>query len=132
MRTNARGGAQLIQGTPYTEQTIKVGLTSNVSRNPFQEGGGVDVGISEQLIFAVNAPAAGARARREVTRFFTRLRTADIAKLSSEDGIRITQEAEELVARVKYIDLEADEPGEVESNFKDALRSSPRVNYSGK
>lgn len=131
IRSNRRGGAQLIQGTPYTEQSIRVGLTPNLSRNPFQAGGGVEVGISEKLIFAVNSPAAAARARREIIRFFARLREAEIARLAPEDGIRVGPEGEELIARVKYVDLEADQEGEVESNLKDASRSGPRVNYSG-
>ena len=131
IRTNRRGGAQLISGTPHTEQTIRVGLTPNHSRNPFQAGGGVEVGISERLVFDVNAPGAAARAQREVTRFFRRLREAEIARLAPEDGVKVSPEAEELVARVKYIDLEADKEGEVETNFKDASRSSPRVNSSG-
>lgn len=131
MRTNRRGGAQLIQGTPYTDQVIRVGLTPNLSRNPFQAGGGVEVGISEKLVFAVNAPAAAARARREITRFFMRLREAEIARLAPEDGIRVAPEGEELIARVKYVDLEADAEGEVSSNLKDASRSGSRAGYSG-
>jgi len=130
VRTNKRGGAQLIQGTPYTEQTIRVGLTPNHSRNPFQTGGGVEVGISEQITFSVNASSVMARARREVTRFFARLREAEIARIAPE-GLKLENAAEELVARVKYVDLEADREGEVESNLKDALRSSPRLGASG-
>jgi hypothetical protein len=131
VRTNKRGGAQLIQGTPYTEQCIRVGLTPNYSRNPFQTGGGVEVGISEQIVFSVNAASVMVRARREVTRFFARLREAEIARLAPEDGLVMENAGEELIARVKYVDLEADREGEVESNLKDALQSSPRVNYSG-
>lgn len=130
VRTNKRGGAQLIKGTPYTEQTIRVGLTPNHSRNPFQTGGGVEVGISEQIVFSVNASSVLARARREVTRFFARLREAEIARIAPE-GLKLENAAEELVARIKYVDLEADREGEVESNLKDALRSSPRTGSSG-
>lgn len=131
IRSNRRGGAETIQGTAYTEQVIRTGLTPNHSRNPFQTGGGVEVGISERLIFGVNAPAAGAQARREVSRFFARLREAEIARLAPEDGVRISHAGEELIARVKYVDLEADEEREVESNLKDTSRSGPRVNFSG-
>jgi hypothetical protein len=131
VRTNRRGGAQLIQGTPYTEQTIRVGLTPNYSTNPFQAGGGVEVGISEQIVFANNAVGVMARARREVSRFFARLREAEIARLAPEDGLQIKNVGEELIANVHYVDLESDRENEVESNMKDALQSSPRVNFSG-
>jgi hypothetical protein len=131
IRTNRRGGAQTIAGTPYTDQVVRVGLTPNLSRNPFQAGGGVEVGISERLIFATNSPGSAAKARREISRFFARLREAEIARLSPDNGISFESVGEELLAHVLYVDMEADEPREIDSNLRDALRSAPRVNSGG-
>jgi hypothetical protein len=64
IRTNGRGGAKLIAGSPHTRQTIRVGLTPNTSRNPFQAGNGVEVGVSESIVFANNVPAARASGGR--------------------------------------------------------------------
>lgn len=126
IRTNRRGGAELLRGTPYTEQVIRVGLTPNTSRNPFQLGGGVDVGVSERTIFDNNSPAAAARARRDVERFFRRIREEAIARLAPEDGLRLEADGEELIAKIRYVDLDADREGELESNLVDANRSGPR------
>lgn len=130
--TNKKGGSRLLSGTPYTEQVVRVGLTPNTSRNPFQAGQGIEVGISEQIVFAVNDAAARARARREIIRFFRRLRQAELAKLQSgSEGLQLDADGDELVARIKYVDLDADQEREVESNLRDALLPSPRLNTSG-
>jgi len=126
VRVNRRGGAVLIQGTPYTDQTIRTGLTPNLSQNPFLRGDGVDVGVSERTIFKVNSSAAASTARRDVTRFFRRIRAAGIARLDPERGIETRAEGEELIANVRYVDLEADEEREFEGNLVDSNRTSPR------
>ena len=126
VRTNRRGGAALVQGTPYTDQTIRTGLTPNLSRNPFLRGDGVDVGVSERTIFKNNTPATASTARRDITRFFRRVRQAGIARLDPENGITVRAEAEELVADVLYVDLEADEEREFTGNLKDANRTGSR------
>jgi hypothetical protein len=128
-----RGGARLLEGTPYLEQVIRYGLTPNYSRNPFQAGGGVVVGVSERCVFGVPGPARAAAARREITRFFARLRAADLAKLGpGSEGLRVEFEGEELVAAIRYVDLEADEEGKLSTNLQDALRSEPHVNAGGR
>lgn len=130
IRTNRRGGAQTLQGSEYVAQTIRVGLTPNLSANPFQIGGGVDVGVSERVVFDVNAPGAAARIRREVTRFFTRVRESNLARLATEDGVAVRREGEELLVTVRYVELESDSERELESNLRSA--SNPRVNSSGR
>jgi hypothetical protein len=133
VQVNRRGGAKLLEGTPYTEQVIRVGLTPNYSDNPFQAGGGVEVGISERYVFATSDPVRVAAARRDVQRFFARLRAAEIAKLGpGAEGFRAEFVDEELVCHVGWIDLEADAEGGLASNLKDALRAEPRVNASGR
>jgi hypothetical protein len=130
IRTNRRGGAALREGSTYTKQTIAVGLTPNVSANPFQPGDGVDLGISERFVFALNGPGAQAGARRQIARFFVRARAAEIAKLAAgSDGIRFSVAEGELIARVRYVELEADREGELSTNLKDGLQSAPRVNF---
>lgn len=131
VRSNRRGGAQLIEGTPYTEQVIRVGLQPNTSRNPFQAGDGVEVGISERVIFSVNDVSAQAQARSEIVRFFARLREADLARLSSgSEGLSMQSDGETLSVTVRYVDLEADRENEIETNLKDAQRTSPSIAYT--
>lgn len=123
---NGRGGAKVLKATPYTRQVILSGLTPNTSKNPFQAGNGVEVGISESTPFSVNGPGAEAKARGEITRFFARLRVGGIAKLApGNEGISFDPVEHEISARVRFVDLEADEEDEVESNLKDGLRGSP-------
>lgn len=131
VRPNRRGGAQLIDGTPYTEQVIRVGLQPNTSRNPFQAGGGVEVGISERIVFGINDISTQAQARSEIVRFFSRLREADLARLSTgNEGLTMKAEGEVLTATVRYVDLEADRENEIETNLKDALRSAPGITFT--
>lgn len=134
VRVNKRGGATTLEGTPYVEQTIAAGLTPNLSRNPFQAGGGVELGISERFVFANATPGTRAGARLQIVRAFTRWRTAGIAKLASgNEGLNFEDGTDgDLTANVRYVDLEADAEGEVRTNLKDALRSGPKVNYSGR
>lgn len=134
VRVNRRGGAATIEGTPYVEQTISVGLTPNLSRNPFQAGGGVELGISERFVFANDTPGTRAGARLQIVRAFARWRAEEIAKLApGNEGLSFEDGNDgELVANVRYVDLEADAEGEVRTNLKDALRSGPSVNYSGR
>ena len=128
VRSNRRGGAATREGSPYTRQTVLVGLTPNLSTNPFQPGDGVDVGISERFVFAINSPGAQSGARRQISRFFVRARAAEIAKLAAgRDGVRFEVESGELVARVKYVELEADRESELSTNLKDGLRSSSKA-----
>ncbi len=132
VQVNKKGGAALIEATPYTDQTVGAALTPNLSKNPFQAGGGVEIGISESFIFANNAASAQATARRNVTRVFARLRAQEIAKLAAgRDGLKFTNDEAELVAEIKYIELEADSERHLSTNFKDALQSAPKVNSSG-
>lgn len=130
VRTNMKGGAALRSGSPYTKQVILNGLTPNLSSNPFQAGGGVEVGISEALVFGNNTPGTQAAARRQIVQFFIRARAAEIAKLApSKEGVRFsTPESGELEARIKYIELEADKEGELSTNLKDGLKSAPEAN----
>ncbi len=122
-----RGGAKTVYGTPYTRQTVLAGLTPNHSRNPFQTGGGVEVGISDGVVFSVNDAGARARATRDVRRWFARARANEVAKLlPGNDGISFEDAvASELTASVRYLELEADREGEVEVNLTNAQRSSP-------
>lgn len=127
VRTTPRGGAKLVAGTPYAKQAISVGLTPNLSRNPFQTGDGVEVGISERIVFMNNTPGAEGFARRQIVRLFTRLRAAEIAKLvPGNEGIRFEVSAGgELTAKIRFVELEADAEAEVDANLRDALRSAP-------
>lgn len=126
IRMNGRGGAKLLAGSLYTRQVILTGLTPNTSKNPFQAGSGVEVGVSERPVFKVNSSAAKAQARRDIVRFFARIRTDDIAKLApTTEGLSFNDAGAELVATVHYVELESDAPAEVETNLKDAFRSAP-------
>ena len=133
VRPNKRGGAQLIQGGNYLETIIKIGLTPNTSKNPFQRGQGVDIGIPETIIFKLNHQLSRSIARRGIRRFFARLKALDLAKLKSgAGGVVISHHNEELVANVNYIDLEADRERTVRTNLLDALRPISSVNISGR
>jgi len=126
VQVNKRGGARLLEGSPYTRQIIRAGLTPNLSRNPFQAGGGVEVGISERIIFANLEAGTRGSARRQITRFFVRLRAADIARLApGSDGLKFDDADGELVANIRYVELEADRERDLTVNLKDALRSAP-------
>ena len=129
VRTNRRGGATLRAGSPYARQTIAVGLTPNISRNPFQAGDGVEVGISERFVFALNSPGAQAGARRQIVQFFVRARAGEIARLAAgRDGISFSSEGAEMTARIKNIELEADKERDLVTNLKDGLQSGPKAN----
>jgi hypothetical protein len=124
VKANGRGGARLIYGSAYARQTILAGLTPNTSRNPFQAGAGVEVGISEKVVFAVNGPGAQSRARREIRAFFARARAEDIAKLvSGPEGLAFDAPEAELIAKIRYIELEADREDVVETDLKDAYNA---------
>jgi hypothetical protein len=132
VKVNKKGGATLIDATPYTDQTVRAALTPNISKNPFQAGGGIEIGISERFIFAINSPGAQAGARRQITNVFKRLRAQEIAKLASgRDGLKFTADGPELIAEINYVELEADQERHLSSNLKDALQSEPKVNSSG-
>lgn len=125
IQTNRKGGAELIQGSPYLAQVVRAGLTPNTSRNPFQAGGGIAIGIPEDVVFAVNDAKTMSRVRKAIKRFFSRLRRDELARLrQGAEGVsfRRPEGTGNLEADVRYIDLEADEPGEVQTNFRDALR----------
>lgn len=128
VRTNRRGGASLREGSPYVRQTIRAGLTPNISKNPFQAGDGVEIGISERVVFDLNAPGARSEGRRQIRSFFVRARAAEIARLSAgREGISFVTLEGELVARVRYIELEADREDDLSTNLKDGLRTAPRA-----
>jgi hypothetical protein len=130
VRTNRRGGASTREGSTYTRQVLAIGLTPNVSTNPFQAGNGVEVGIDERFVFDLNSPGAQSGARRQITRFFARTRAADLARLAAgRDGVRFETESGEMIANVRYVELESDREGEFSSNLRDALRSAPSVNF---
>lgn len=129
VRTNKRGGAQLTKGTPYVEGIVRAAITPNVSRNPFQVGGGVDLGVDERIVFSLNGPGAVARVRRDVTRIFTRLRSAEIAKLSPENAVSSSASGEELTVAISYLEIDADSERSVESNLKNPGPPEPAVNY---
>lgn len=132
IQVNKKGGAALIDATPYTDQTVRAALTPNISKNPFQAGSGVEIGISERFIFAVNSAGAQANARRQILKIFTRLRAQEIAKLAAgRDGLKFRADGPELIAKINYIELEADQERHLSTNMKDALQSSPKVNSSG-
>lgn len=123
--TNRRGGAELIQGSDYLAQTVRAGLTPNTSRNPFQPGGGVAVGVPEDVVLAVNDAKAASRVRQAVKRFFARLRRDELAKLvpgGSGISFRRPYGSGDLTADVRYVDLEADEEAEVATNLIDATK----------
>lgn len=129
VRTNRRGGATLREGSPYAKQTIAAGLTPNLSKNPFQAGDGREVGISESVVFALNAPGAQSVARRQIRNFFVRARAAEIARLAAgREGVSFDTPEGELVARVRYIELESDKEGDLATNLKDGLRGGPKAN----
>jgi|GEM_PF-6805446 len=130
VQVNRKGGARLISGTPYVEQVIKAGLTPNTSKNPFQAGDGVEVGISERIVFMVNDDQAQGFTRGQVINFFKRMREQGLAKLApGREGINFRKDGEELIAEIGYVDLEADKEGVVEVNVKGALSGSPKVTY---
>lgn len=130
IRTNRRGGAATREGSRYTKQVILVGLTPNLSTNPFQAGDGVEVGISARVVFANNTPGTQSAARRQIVRFFARARAAEIAKLAAgRDGVVFgTPESGELEAKIRYVELEADRESELSTNLKDGLRSGAKAN----
>lgn len=130
LKPNRRGGAKTLQGSPYLDQVVRSGLQPNTSRNPFQQGDGVDVGISELVVFRVNDNNAEAFFSNQVNKFFRRLREAELAQLlPGQEGLSFTRESDtgELTATIRYLDLEADRESEVEINVMNALRGSPYV-----
>lgn len=133
VRSNKRGGADLIEGSPYLAQVISAGLTPNTSRNPFQAGSGIEVGIPEDVVFAVSGAQTVARVRRAISRFFVRLRRDELARLiPGAEGISFERDqgTGDLYANVRYLDLEADEVNVVKSNMRDAMQM-PGARLSG-
>lgn len=124
---NRQGRVRTIQGTPYLDQVVRTGLTPNTSQNPFQAGDGVEVGISERVVFMVNDVEAEAFVRRQVVNLFKRLREKELAKLApGKEGIRFSKDGEDLICEVNYVDLEAERSSRVEINVSNALRSQAR------
>lgn len=126
IKTNRKGGAELIQGSAYLDQVIRSGLTPNTSRNPFQTGAGVEVGIPEDVIFAPNDAKTMSRVRQTIKRFFNRLKQDELAQLiQGSEGISFKREygSGDLEANVQYVDLEADQEQTVRTNLRDAQRT---------
>ena len=127
VKANRQGRVRTIQGTPYLDQVVRLGLTPNTSSNPFQAGDGVEVGISERIVFMTNDVEAQAFVRRQVVNLFKRLREKELAKLApGKEGIVFTKDGEELICEVNYVDLEAERAARVEINVRNALRSQAR------
>lgn len=127
VRTNRRGRAELIEGSAYLKQVISIGLTAATSRNPFERGNGVDIGLDEAVVFGTNDAVAEALARGGIVRFFSRLRSAGLARLVPGEGIRFSRTPGEgdLLVEVNYFDLEADDEETVIANLSQGLRAAP-------
>lgn len=130
VQVGKNGGARLLAGSLYTHQIVMAGLEPNLSRNPFQAGDGVEVGVNGGIVFMVNGAAAAGAARSQIVQFFKRLRTAGLAKLVSQEGISVEAQGEELVATVRYVDLEADAEGSADVTLKGARRVAKYVGGS--
>lgn len=123
IRVNGRGGVQTTQGTPLTSQIIMSGLSPCRSKNPFQAGNGVELGIPSRIVFAINSQEARNLAESAIERAFVRWDLAGVAKLQTgEEGLKMETSKGELIARVQYVDLEADSGAEVEKNLTKAMR----------
>lgn len=130
VQVGKNGGARLVAGSPYTHQIVMAGLTPNLSQNPFQTGDGVEVGISGRIVFMVNDAAAAGMARSQIVQLFKRLRAAGLAKLVGTNGIQVEHRGEELVASVRYVDLEADAEGAADVTLKGPTRGTNSVGGS--
>ncbi len=125
VRTNRRGQARLIAGSDHLAQLILEGMTPCTSRNPFQRGGGVEIGISEAVVFGLNNVLSEAQARRGINRLFRRLRDSGLARLLAGGGVKFDRSGGDLEADVSYFDLEADDEKTVSANLSTGLRSAP-------
>jgi hypothetical protein len=125
VQVDRRGTAKTKKGGEYLRQIIFSGLTPNYSRNPFQTGGGVVLGISERIIFANNIESSQMIAKREISNFFQRLKNDGLARLiPGSRGIEMVASGADLEATVRYIDLEGDREQTAEIDIKNSLTTS--------
>lgn len=120
VRANPKGGVELARGTPYLEQSIAAAFCPNLSNNPFQLGGGEDIGLSEDIIFSQMSHYATGLARRDITRVMTRFRDAGLARLvNGSEGMTFLRDVPgQMEVIVKYVDIEADKESEFRTNLK--------------
>lgn len=92
-------------GTDQLHKVIMLGLAENDSDNPFQ-----DIGFNHG-VFDVNDPSQAARYTNRIARLFARLEAEGRARLMPGYP-KFESVGEELIATIKYIDLETDKPQE--------------------
>lgn len=113
---NGRGGLALVDGDDQLAKIIGLGLNNLDSENPFNEQ--ENLGLGDQMIFAVNDNALQAALRRSVLLLFRRLQLENRAQLSKgSPTFTIDKDTQTLTMHIKYINLETNKPEEFNQRF---------------
>jgi hypothetical protein len=114
---DGRGRVAQTFGNDQLEKLIATNLQDLSSGNPFQE-----LGIGEDMVFAVAAEHLRIDLRRRIRALFKRLQLADRARLAKEPDFNVNATVGELTINIDYINIEEDKPGSMSFPFR--LRAS--------
>ena len=104
------GRLKMLSGDDYIKQLVMIALQDGDSENPFQ-----DLGLSEFMIFDINAEAVEGEIRHRVQNSFDALKRSQLAKLTrGAQSIRFETEGADKFMYIDYTDLETGERTELE------------------
>lgn len=121
------GRLATVEGSAQLRKIVKLNLSDLENTNPYNQWRGAshgEPGIDPGIIFALTTNYLRAKIKRSIKSLFQRLEAQGRAKL--DDGYPIMSEDPEnqdLLAEIKYIDLETDKPDEFTQRF--SWRQSP-------
>lgn len=106
-----QGRARLARGEDQLKKIITLALSDGDSENPFQ-----DLGIGNGNVFDVNDQDLQARLRQRIVAVFRRFSTERRAALApgSPTFRRGGADGEELIASIKYVNMETTDSDELE------------------
>jgi hypothetical protein len=110
---DGRGRLALVSGNEQLEKIIMLNLSGLESANPFQG----DLGLGEDMVFAIASTKLRTEVRRRINALFRRLQLSDRARLEGAPAFTTDSQNQELTVDIKYINLEEDKPGEVGLKF---------------
>lgn len=117
------GRIATVSGEDQLRKIIILNLSDCDSANPFQ-----DLGLGSEIIFDIDSPATQGRIRARIMQVFQRLEQADRARLSPGYPIfRSDPDRQELVADVRYVNLETTDEEELAVSYATALSGVARM-----
>jgi len=127
IQVTPQGRTALLEGDEQLRKIIALNLSWLENGNPFQQWRGVthnEPGIDPAIVFSVNSTFLSNKVARNIKSLFHRFQAAGRASLV-EGYPKMTRDSanQELIADIKYINLETDKVDEFSHRF--TLRSQP-------